>query len=804
MPQDQTGNQFGPFTSALVGPLTPQVQKQDDEPIGYGGKAASIAQFANKFLEGARAGQRTAYERSEQQKMEQDRNFDSVMAYIQASPELSKDAKDQAQQIYLQQKIGRANGALGGVDKSLKDHPLINFAKSVVGAAIGPGKNDAHKTIDANALLTIATDPRNRINPEQMGQDAASKLAEILPRLKNGVPGTAGSPAVEATPEIPGTQPGDGGDTGNPGVGYQPARPAQAAVAATPAVKGIPLTKENVLAHREVQKALAPLVNQGINPLTHISVGPILNALPTQAQLPKPLPGAPLIVPGPKNPDGTDGPAHYSRGMYDPVTGEITYEDAGEVAAKPNASHGLTRNVGEPTTIPDAIASGQKYENALAPGSFFDLEHLQKTAPNMQLRAVSTPTGLKFILGSADNKFVTVGNHTYAVNSREAQQLMNGAGVDLGLRNAGTAREVQGVDAQGNPIAQTLISTPNSPGIAGRTAVPAVNSLGGTVIPRTATPPVVSAPQRTAPSAQTGTVTPPAQTPKQQASGGVPLTFAQQAAALPSTDTAPPPTVGTRPLGAMTAATRKDALARVTPVRSFTSQMFGDPNHPETKGLVDYAYLADDPVAGPKIGRALELAFSDLHKKQDASGGFTEWAKNETGATGAIAESRAKVLNEARQDLASTPGALDAFNAVLSAYGSAIGLRAITKASGSKSSAEAIERDLPNLFKNTTGSRDFYDKALRYAQEVNDGVKGVSPLVFEKNERNLYSGGIQKQLGALKNSAPDPSIKAYTSKKTGTRFQVGQNIVNPRTGKTEQITGIGSDGTIQTNYGRPE
>ena len=64
-----SGNDFGPFTSALTGPLTPA--NEQPAPAYAPSKAGAIALYLGKFLQGAQTAQRTNFERSEQQKREQ-------------------------------------------------------------------------------------------------------------------------------------------------------------------------------------------------------------------------------------------------------------------------------------------------------------------------------------------------------------------------------------------------------------------------------------------------------------------------------------------------------------------------------------------------------------------------------------------------------------------------------------------------------------------------------------------------------------------------------------------------------------
>jgi hypothetical protein len=69
---------------------------------------------------------------------------------------------------------------------------------------------------------------------------------------------------------------------------------------------------------------------------------------------------------------------------------------------------------------------------------------------------------------SPNQRQVTVGNQVYSVSPMDVQQIQGGGVAPLGPKRVGSTstHEVIGVDANGNPIKQTLTttSTPSSPG----------------------------------------------------------------------------------------------------------------------------------------------------------------------------------------------------------------------------------------------------------------------------------------------------------------------------------------------------
>src|SRR5579885_1606972 len=191
-----SGNQYGPFTDAITGPLTPQAQQAPQ--ISYApSKAGALAMFANQFLQGLQRGRRTQYERSEMQKMENERNFDSVYQYIQSSPNISPEGKKAAEQAYLQGKFSKLNEAVGKSGKGQDGNPLIHFTKAIAGAVLGPSENKNHPQIDVNSLLSIANDPKYKVNPEQTEANALTAVTQS----------TRPTPAAPVPSQINGVQP---------------------------------------------------------------------------------------------------------------------------------------------------------------------------------------------------------------------------------------------------------------------------------------------------------------------------------------------------------------------------------------------------------------------------------------------------------------------------------------------------------------------------------------------------------------------------------------------------------------------
>ena len=272
MPQDPTlppSQNYGPFTEALTGPLSPKAQQLTTNYAPS--RAGAIALFANNFLSGLQQGRRTAYERSEKQKAESHQNFNTVYAHIMSDPTLSVGAKKQAESIYnetLGTQITEA-ATVAQRDSNNKENPLLHLAKSVGLAMAGPAADKKHKDYNAplNALISLGRDPQYKIDPNALGNQAAQELTKAIDWQEKSLPRqdlNAGQPVAA---QIPGLS--------------------------LPEKQGQEATAGSVARDPAAQAALKPLTDQGIDPWTAPQTREILRTLP---QTPKPVQPKPLSV----------------------------------------------------------------------------------------------------------------------------------------------------------------------------------------------------------------------------------------------------------------------------------------------------------------------------------------------------------------------------------------------------------------------------------------------------------------------------------------------------------------------------
>lgn len=365
---------------------------------------------------------------------------------------------------------------------------------------------------------------------------------------------------------------------------------------------------------------------------------------------------------------------------------------------------------------------------------------------------------------SPNQRTVTVGNETYAVSPMDISKMTGGAdpqaasaGSDLGQHTtpkSGT-HEAPMIGADGQPVAVKLhsTSTPGTPGIKGRT------STGGSTPPPAA--PTAQLPVKGAGAGANGTSKPVSGA----GAGG--------------------PNGANRPLSALPPGTYNQMLQRVSPIRGAATQLFGDPTNPNFKPLSAYGDVMDDPAAQQRIAAAWNLIRKDGDEARgDAtSGDLITMMRNYSGTPGAVAESEAEKMRETLDAL--KPKEAEMINRLFSTYGTLPGLRSITKASAAKFSMLNMEREVPIPGMNVRTKRAFYDKMQTLAEEVNNGWKGVPPMMLNKGERE-YDLKEQEELagkakGTSKGKAksappsaatdPESAADAYIKKHTASKVQ---------------------------------
>ena len=328
-PMAQSTNDYGPFTDALTGPLTPHSQAP---PLtSTPSRGGAIATYLGKFLEGAQEGRRTQYERSEQNKREQEAAVYASYNRTMNDPTLSPEGKQAYRKAFEQGLAQKSQEVLQETEKGSKGkdpHPLLAMVKHVTNSILGPGENKKHKDLGSFALelQAIRNKPEYQIDPNAISADSISgskppaaaaspaQPAQQVPWANNGYLANkapaAGTPTAAAAPAV-GTPPPPG------------TTPAAAQAQGVPNLKSQAEAWDNDWFRGKVQDSIRKGQDWKATPL-----GDWFNSLP-KVGTPKPT-GSPQTIIDPSDPEHKR--LIRVQGHLDPATGKTTYETIGEPA----------------------------------------------------------------------------------------------------------------------------------------------------------------------------------------------------------------------------------------------------------------------------------------------------------------------------------------------------------------------------------------------------------------------------------------------------------------------------------------
>jgi hypothetical protein len=146
-----------------------------------------------------------------------------------------------------------------------------------------------------------------------------------------------------------------------------------------------------------------------------------------------------------------------------------------------------------------------------------------------------------------------------------------------------------------------------------------------------------------------------------------------------------------------------------------------------------------------------------------------------------MADARSQVLSGALGQF--NQQELDAFDALANSVSTVIGLRSLTKASASNTSAKALENDIPIIGINTVNSHEFYNKMAKLATLVQNGSKGILPGALPKEESARYEN-LPSQIAKL---ATGGAVPSQTAKVSGLTLEYPDNkgAMQKKTFKTQ-------------------
>jgi hypothetical protein len=128
-----------------------------------------------------------------------------------------------------------------------------------------------------------------------------------------------------------------------------------------------------------------------------------------------------------------------------------------------------------------------------------------------------------------------------------------------------------------------------------------------------------------------------------------------------------------------------------------------------------------------------------MNGEEKSAGSLTTLLGNYLGKPQALVDSETNVMRDTIGKL--SPQNQEAYNSIMSVYGTVMGLRSLTRASSHQFSIEALEREIPLPGINAFSKQQFYDKMSRLAEQVYNGSKTV-PL--PKEEKDFYAGKVKE------------------------------------------------------------
>lgn len=395
-----------------------------------------------------------------------------------------------------------------------------------------------------------------------------------------------------------------------------------------------------------------------------------------------------------------------------------------QYAAANSGTKGIPRLL-PPLSMTEAkgmAGSGQQFLDAA--GNPIEVSAFDNT---MQLVPVVQGTKLYYVPTSQHQTHLTVGNQVVAVPALE-QMNAGKEGVVLGQ-----ARVPTSTTTTQHEFGTASATTPQTPGITGGKK-----------------------------SAQV----PPAASGQSAIPGATKKSPAKVAPPPGVTQTEKPATGGLGEKVRTGAAYNQDIQANT--VREASTQLFGDESQPNFNYLGKYSYIADDPQKRKDLAKAVLITFRDQSElgNKDA-GDILTYLKKEAGVPQLLAEASADVKENAIGNL--SPDLKAAYNAVMSGYGTIIGLRTLTKASGTQFSMEKIEQEMPIPGLNSFSSQQFNDQMSHLAQIIYNASKVMK---MPEGEKDFYKKQVDQYAtkGKKPNGKVSPPPGAKNSPKTAQEY----------------------------------
>lgn len=191
-------------------------------------------------------------------------------------------------------------------------------------------------------------------------------------------------------------------------------------------------------------------------------------------------------------------------------------------------------------------------------------------------------------------------------------------------------------------------------------------------------------------------------------------------------------------------------MTQSLPIVEAATQIFGDPQDPNFKGLDSFAHLADDPKSRDRLQSALAIAWDMVGEAESASisagagpvhfetGGIGQLVEYAFGIPGDVAKQKAKTLEKAVEKL--TPEEKEYFVRMISARGSIAGLRTLTKTPGAISLLRNIEAEMPKIGYPVSDSTTYYNQLENLSKSIEKAKQYTVEWAFDPETAKWISG----------------------------------------------------------------
>jgi hypothetical protein len=214
-------------------------------------------------------------------------------------------------------------------------------------------------------------------------------------------------------------------------------------------------------------------------------------------------------------------------------------------------------------------------------------------------------------------------------------------------------------------------------------------------------------------------------------------------------------------------------------------QIFGDPTNPSLKPLKDFDYLADDMESRKRIAKAWQIIVDESGiQEPEKSGKTMTLLQAYSGFPQALAGALARVKQQVQGEL--RPDELEALDATVTAFSTAVALRSLTSASAAQFSVKALERDVPIIGLTAVNRAQFNDKLTRIGELANNGLKVLPDAFFTAPETK---DALRQRMGVFspgKAPATTPAKKTMTAPPKPKGKETPQEELNRLLDSTQQ------------------